>query len=101
MNNLTDKLNQLYLRRTAGIKFDLMPITAVLDLLDNPHKNLKIIHVAGTNGKGSVCAMIESVLRNTGLKTGLYTSPHLVTFNERFLINGEMIPDSKLPDLIR
>src|SRR4029077_20933927 len=53
----------------------------------------KIIHVAGTNGKGSVCDMIDSILRAQGYRTGLFTSPHLVTFRERIRVNGEMVSE--------
>ena len=55
--------------------------------------SLEVIHVAGTNGKGSVCAMIDSICRAQGYRTGLFTSPHLVTFRERIQINGEMISE--------
>ncbi len=90
----------LFKRTTAGIKPGLEVITALLEALGNPHRKLAVIHVAGTNGKGSVCAMIESVLRATGFKTGLYTSPHLIDFSERFRINGEQIPEEKLSGYI-
>lgn len=63
----------------------------MLQLLDNPHHRLKIIHVAGTNGKGSVCAYLERILRENGYKTGLFTSPHLLDIRERIQINGKMI----------
>ncbi|WP_372808038.1 folylpolyglutamate synthase/dihydrofolate synthase family protein [Pontiella sp.] len=86
----------LFDRTTAGIKPGLDVISALLDALGNPHRRLAVIHVAGTNGKGSVCAMLESVLRASGFKTGLYTSPHLVDFSERFRINGERIPEQAL-----
>ena len=61
--------------------------------MNNPEKSLKIIHVAGTNGKGSVCAYIAGILQHNGYKTGLFTSPHLVEINERFQINEEVIDD--------
>lgn len=63
----------------------------ILKLIGNPEKKLKIIHVAGTNGKGSVCAMLGSILENSGLKTGLFTSPHVFEYTERIKINGEEI----------
>ena len=63
-------------------------IEALLGALDHPEQKVATIHIAGTNGKGSVAAMIESVLRSSGLKTGLYTSPHLIHFSERYRING-------------
>ena len=63
--------------------------------LDFPRRNQRIIHVAGTNGKGSVCAMIDSICRAQGYRTGLFTSPHLVTFRERIQVNGEMISEER------
>lgn len=63
----------------------------LLAALGNPEKNLKIIHVAGTNGKGSVCAYIERILRTNGYSTGLFTSPHLMDIRERICVNGQMI----------
>ncbi len=90
----------LFARTAHGITPGLEVTAALLEKLGNPHKNLKCIHVAGTNGKGSVCAMIESVLRASGFKTGLYTSPHLFRFNERFRINGRDIADPVLEQLI-
>ncbi len=92
---------KLFKRTTAGIKPGLDVITALLDALDNPHHRLAVIHVAGTNGKGSVCAMLESVLRASGFKTGLYTSPHLIDFSERFSVDGAPIPDDLLDGYIR
>jgi dihydrofolate synthase/folylpolyglutamate synthase len=69
---------------------------SLLKLLDGPERGLNVIHVAGTNGKGSVCRMLESVLLARGLRTGLYTSPHLVDFNERFRVNGVPASDAAL-----
>ena len=63
----------------------------LLELLGNPDKNLKIIHIAGTNGKGSVCSYIDDILKKSGYKTGLFTSPHLVTIRERIQVDGEFI----------
>ncbi|MCY1720915.1 bifunctional folylpolyglutamate synthase/dihydrofolate synthase [Prolixibacteraceae bacterium Z1-6] len=65
-------------------------------LYGNPHRKFKTIHVAGTNGKGSVAHMLASVLQSAGYKTGLYTSPHLKDFRERIRINGEMMPESEV-----
>ena len=67
--------------------------------LGNPQKDLKFIHVAGTNGKGSFCSMLNSVLREAGYKTGLFTSPYVKVFNERMAINGEMISNEQLASL--
>ena len=65
----------------------------LLARLGNPQNQQKVIHVAGTNGKGSVCAYLDSMLRAGGYRVGLFTSPHLVKINERFKINGQMISD--------
>lgn len=67
----------------------------LLDVLGHPEKNFKIIHVAGTNGKGSVCAYIERILRENGYRTGLFTSPHLIDVRERICVNGQMISKKK------
>jgi dihydrofolate synthase/folylpolyglutamate synthase len=72
-------------------KFDLERITRLLEALGNPHRTGRFIHVAGTNGKGSTCAMIEAGLRAAGVRTGLYTSPHLVEPTERIRIGGQAI----------
>jgi len=66
----------------------------------NPHERLRFIHVAGTNGKGSTCAFIESVYRTAGFRTGLYTSPHLVRFGERIQVNRQILPDETLARLV-
>ncbi len=97
---LDDAVKALFARTAHGIKPGLETITGLLQALGNPHQQLAVVHVAGTNGKGSVCAMLESVLRASGFKTGLYTSPHLVEFSERFRINGIPIPEKKLAHYI-
>ncbi|MFP6874768.1 MAG: folylpolyglutamate synthase/dihydrofolate synthase family protein [Verrucomicrobiales bacterium] len=81
-------IDWLYGRQAAGIKLGLANIERLLNELSLPAKGTKIVHVAGTNGKGSVCAFAESILRAAGEKTGLYTSPHLVSFCERIRIEG-------------
>ncbi len=68
----------------------------LLHRMGDPHKKLKFVHIAGTNGKGSTASMLASVFRKAGYKTGLYTSPYIIKFNERMQINGEMIPDEEL-----
>jgi len=97
---LHSAVQSLFARTAHGIKPGLEVTEALLEKLGNPQRGLKCIHVAGTNGKGSVCAMIEAVLRASGFKTGLYTSPHLFRFNERFRINGRDIPDPVMEQLI-
>ena len=66
-----------------------------LEYLGNPQEGLKVLHVAGTNGKGSVCAYLDGMLRSEGKRTGLFTSPHLVKINERIVLDGEEIPDDR------
>ena len=74
-------------------------ITALCEKLGDPQKQVKFIHVAGTNGKGSICAMLSSILTKAGYKTGLYTSPYIKHFNERMMIDGEMISEKELSAL--
>ena len=75
------------------INLGLERISNILELLNNPQDSLKCIHVAGTNGKGSVCAIIASILKSAGMKVGLYTSPHIFKYTERIKINGKDISD--------
>ncbi len=84
----------------AAYKADLNNTIQLLDLLDNPHHSFKSVHVAGTNGKGSVSHTLASVFQEAGYKTGLYTSPHLRDFRERIRINGEMIPEENVVQFI-
>lgn len=84
-----------------GIELGLNRIKTLLEILGNPQNNIKIIHVAGTNGKGSCSAMLASILKSEGYKTGLFTSPHLLSYNENFTINGENISDKHLASLIK
>ena len=79
-----------------GIKLGLEHTYQLLNYFGNPHLNLKIIHIAGTNGKGSTCAHIESILRYSGYSVGVYTSPHLVKFNERIRVDGKLISDGEI-----
>ncbi len=90
----------LYGLQKYGIKFGLSKTTNLLEAFGNPHKGQRYIHIAGTNGKGSVAAFISSILKETGLKVGLYSSPHLIRFTERFKINGEEISQNKAMELI-
>ena len=80
----------------AAYKADIGNIVAASKKLRNPHKKFKSIHVAGTNGKGSVSHMLASILQESSYKVGLYTSPHLKDFRERIKINGEMISESEV-----
>jgi dihydrofolate synthase / folylpolyglutamate synthase len=85
---------------SAAYKANLNNTIALCNLLDNPEKKFKSIHIAGTNGKGSTSHFIASVLQSAGLKVGLYTSPHLKDFRERIKINGEMIPEQNVVDFV-
>jgi dihydrofolate synthase/folylpolyglutamate synthase len=84
--NYRQCVNYLYNLQKFGIKLGLANTEKLLNCLGNPHFKYPSVHIAGTNGKGSVCAMLESILCQQGLKTGLYTSPHLVSFTERIRI---------------
>lgn len=77
-------------------RFDLSRITALLELLGQPHRRYKAVHIAGTKGKGSTAAMIESILRAAEYKTGLFTSPHLHTYRERIQTGGQLITEKRL-----
>lgn len=83
-----------------GIRLGLENIQAVLEDFGNPHQSYPVIHVAGTNGKGSVCAMLEKIFRLPGYRTGLYTSPHLVDVRERIQVNGNLIREKDLKELL-
>ena len=99
-----ETLAYLFSLERLGMVFGLESITRLLQLVDDPHKRLQTIHVGGTNGKGSVCAFISSVLQKGGYKVGLYTSPHLVSFTERIQINGKEIAwdeVARLTELLR
>lgn len=78
----------------AAYKKDLTNTLELCDFLNNPHRKFKSIHIAGTNGKGSVSHMLAAILQTAGYKTGLYTSPHLKDFRERIKINGKMVPEN-------
>jgi dihydrofolate synthase / folylpolyglutamate synthase len=79
-------------------KFGLDNITILAETLGNPHRAEPCVHIAGTNGKGSTAAMLESILLAAGLRTGLYTSPHLTRINERIRISGEDVSDAKFAE---
>lgn len=83
-----------------GYKPGLERIERLLTHLGNPEQDLKVIHIAGTNGKGSTAAILERIYRDAGYKTGLYTSPHIFHFNERMKINGQAITSTELAELI-
>lgn len=94
--NYKDAQDFLYGLQAFGIKLGLRNITRLLHEIDDPHRRFPAIHIAGTNGKGSVAALVESVLRTAGYRTGLFTSPHLIDFTERIRVNGRPIPRGKV-----
>jgi len=98
---LHSKLQFLYSLRRLGIKTGLEHTISLLNYLDNPHENFPSIHVAGTNGKGSTCLMISSILKCMDLKVGTYTSPHLIKFNERIRVNNIEISDEYICSFIK
>jgi dihydrofolate synthase/folylpolyglutamate synthase len=105
--NYPQAIAWLYESQHRGIKLGLEQIHRLADALGWHSRGQRFIHVAGTNGKGSVCAMVDAVCRAQGIRTGLYTSPHLVSFRERIKLDGAMIPEqdasnglSRIRDLI-
>jgi dihydrofolate synthase/folylpolyglutamate synthase len=95
--------NQLPVYQVEGVfkyKVDLEPIFKICDYLNNPQNKFKSIHVAGTNGKGSSTHMLSSILQESGLKVGLYTSPHLLDFRERIKLNGNLIEKDFITDFV-
>src|ERR1700733_11729996 len=82
-------------RQASATKFDLKNITIVCDLLGQPQRDFQSVPVAGTNGKGSTSAMLDSILRAAGVRTGLYTSPHLERINERIRLDGQDISEEE------
>ena len=89
-------IKYLYDLQPIGIKFGLHNTLSLLNYFHNPHQKIRTIHVAGTNGKGSTCSMISSVLQAAGYRVGLYISPHLIDFTERISINGIPITQSEV-----
>jgi len=90
----------LYGLQLFGTHFGLERAEKLAALVGNPEKKLRFIHIAGTNGKGSTCAMLESIYRTTGLRVGLFISPHLVSFRERMQINRQLIPQQEIVRLV-
>lgn len=91
MLSYEDSIKLITSKDNFYIDLGLDRISSVLEKLGNPQNNLEYIHVAGTNGKGSVCAMLDSILREAGYNTGLYTSPHIWEYTERIQVNGKRI----------
>ena len=99
-DTLQGALEALYGAERRRDKFGLDGTRALLAALGNPERRFKSVHVAGTNGKGSTCALIERVLRASGVRTGLFTSPHLVDFRERIRVNGRWADQAWLSDAL-
>ena len=91
-----DVISWLYGLSVHGVKLGLRNITELLHRLGDPQESFRTIHVAGSDGKGSTCSMIYSILRSSGIKAGLYTSPHILEFNERISVSGKDISDRQL-----
>ena len=87
-------------REFFGMKLGLENITNFLESIGNPQHKYKTIHISGTNGKGSTASMLASVLQHQGYKTGLFTSPHLISLRERMRVNGKLIPKSSVTRFI-
>jgi dihydrofolate synthase/folylpolyglutamate synthase len=97
---LADALSRLYARIPLGMRLGLDPMRDACARVGHPERSFPSIHVAGTNGKGSVCAMVAAIARDHGLRAGLYTSPHLCRFAERIRLGGEPIDDGALADVL-
>ncbi len=93
-----EPLARLYQRAPMGMRLGLEPMREACARAGHPERDLAVVHVAGTNGKGSVSAMVESIARHAGMRTGFYTSPHLCRFAERIRIDGEPIADDALDE---
>ncbi|MEZ4226271.1 MAG: folylpolyglutamate synthase/dihydrofolate synthase family protein [Polyangiaceae bacterium] len=100
MTDFKSTLQRLYERLPSQPKLDLSRVQDVCDRLGNPEQSFDVVHVAGTNGKGSVCAFVAAAAQAAGKRTGLYTSPHLVKFSERIRIDGEPLDDGELAELL-
>ena len=98
--NYKEALEYIHSVEWMGSRPGLSRTEELLSKLGNPEKGMKFIHVAGTNGKGSTCSMLNSILIEAGYKVGLYTSPYIVRFNERMQINGEPVSDDELAELV-
>jgi len=101
MKGYSETLDYLYGLEKFGIVFGLAGVTRILSLIDDPHKSLRTVHVAGTNGKGSVAAMVARIAREAGYRVGLYSSPHLISFTERITVNGEPITEEEVVGITR
>jgi dihydrofolate synthase / folylpolyglutamate synthase len=97
---MQDPLEYLYGLKNKEIRLGLGPISRLLNRLNNPHDTYKTVLIGGTNGKGSIAAMVASILEHGGLKVGFYSSPHLVDIRERIIVNGSMITREEMTSCI-
>ncbi len=97
--NYNEAVGYIHSTRKLGWKLGLENMKKLLELMDNPHRGLKYVHIAGTNGKGSIASMISSVLIQSGYRVGMFTSPYVINFNERIRVDGKDIPPDDLADL--
>src|SRR3954470_13284052 len=93
-------LEYLFARTTGGVRLGLERTTALLAALGDPHKRVPAFHVAGTNGKGSTVASLAAMLRHKGFKAATYTSPHLIDFRERIVVDGTPISEDEVVDFV-
>ncbi|MEX1112281.1 MAG: folylpolyglutamate synthase/dihydrofolate synthase family protein [Candidatus Andersenbacteria bacterium] len=100
VTDVHQEIEYLYGLERFGIKLGLDVMHELMDILDHPETKFKSVHITGTTGKGSTASFLANILQQAGYKVGLYTSPHLFTFNERVRINGQPIPDETLLTLI-
>ena len=98
--NIEDLLGYLFNLNRFGIKLGLEHTIDLLSHIGNPQDDFKSIHIAGTNGKGSTCSMISSILMKAGYKVGMYSSPHLISFNERIRVNNKSITNKEIASFL-
>src|SRR5688572_32604048 len=96
-----DTIKFLYGLQLFGAKLGLENTLRLAEMSGHPQHQLRFIHVAGTNGKGSTCAMLESIYRAAGLRVGLFTSPHLISFRERIQINRQLITEQQVIEQVQ
>jgi dihydrofolate synthase/folylpolyglutamate synthase len=101
MKGYSETLDYLYGLEKFGILFGLDNVRWILSLIGNPQDSFRTVHIAGTNGKGSVASMVSTTLRVAGYRTGAYTSPHLISFTERITVDGEPVPEGEVVRLTR
>lgn len=99
LNNYNDTVNYLYSLQKHGIKLGLANTLEMMKILGEPHRSFRAVHIAGTNGKGSTAAVLSSILKESGYKTGLFTSPHLISFTERIRVDDVQISEKNVIEL--